>query len=86
VRFSSCYPFQGDVRFVVPPSFLWPPPPSLKIRWKGARFVPLKVVEDLLADRTLDEEIWRVDGLSRCLVRLAGVAALSDPPSGRARG
>jgi CRISPR type III-A-associated RAMP protein Csm4 len=68
VRFSSCYPFQGDVRFVVPPRCLWPPPPSLKIRWKGARFVPLKIVEDLLADRTLDEESWRVDGLSRCLV------------------
>jgi len=68
VRFSSCYPFQGGVRFVVPPSFLWPPPSSLKIRWKGARFVPLRVVEDLLADRTPDEEIWRVDGLSRCLV------------------
>ena len=30
VRFSSCYPFQGEVRFVVPPSCLWPPPPSLK--------------------------------------------------------
>ena len=68
VRFSSCYPFQGEVRFVVPPSCLWPPPPSLKIRWKSARFVPLKVVEDLLAGRVLDEETWRVDGLSRCLV------------------
>ncbi len=68
VRFSSCYPFQDDLRFVVPPSSLWPPPPSLKVRWKGARFVPLKVVEDLVAERPLDEEQWRVDGLSQCLV------------------
>lgn len=41
VRFSSCFPFQGDTLFVVPPRILWPPPPSAKVRWKGARFVPL---------------------------------------------
>jgi len=68
VRFSSCYPFQDELAFVVPPSSLWPPPASLKVRWKGARFAPLKVVEDLLAERPLDEERWRVDGLSQCLV------------------
>ena len=68
VRFSSCFPFQGDTRFVVPPSTLWPPPPSLKVRWKGARFVPLQLIEELLASRPLDEESWRVDGMSRCLV------------------
>ncbi|MFB3779175.1 MAG: hypothetical protein ACE141_16275 [Bryobacteraceae bacterium] len=68
VRFSSCYPYQGEVRFIVPPRCLWPPPPSLKIRWKGARFVPLEVVEHMLADRVPDEDYWRVDGLSRCLV------------------
>jgi CRISPR-associated protein Csm4 len=68
VRFSSCYPFQDEVLFVVPPGNLWPPPPSLKVRWKGARFLPLPVVESLLADRPLDEEQWRVDGMSRCLV------------------
>ena len=68
VRFSSCYPFQDEVLFVVPPGNLWPPPPSLKVRWKGARFLPLPVVEELLAERPLDEEEWRVDGMSRCLV------------------
>ena len=71
VRFSSCFPFQDDTEFVPPPSSLWPPPPSLKVRWKGARFVPLKVVQELVADRPLDEESWRVDGLSRCLVPAA---------------
>jgi CRISPR type III-A-associated RAMP protein Csm4 len=68
VRFSSCFPFQDDTRFAVPPSSFWPPPPSLKVRWKGARFVPLHVIADLLAGRPLDEESWRVDGMSRCLV------------------
>jgi len=26
VRFSSCFPFQSDILFVVPPRSLWPPP------------------------------------------------------------
>jgi CRISPR type III-A-associated RAMP protein Csm4 len=68
VRFSSCYPFQNEILLVIPPSSLWPPAPSLRVRWKGARFVPVSVVEDLLAERPIDEERWRVDGLSRCLV------------------
>src|SRR5580693_4050618 len=45
VRFSSCFPLQGGTLFVVPPRSLWPPPPSAKVRWKGARFVPLSVVD-----------------------------------------
>jgi CRISPR type III-A-associated RAMP protein Csm4 len=68
VRFSSGYPFQNEVLFVVPPQSLWPPVPSLKVRWKGARFLPLSVVAALLADQPLNEERWRVDGLSQCLV------------------
>jgi CRISPR-associated protein Csm4 len=68
VRFSSCYPFQQELLFVLPPLSLWPPAPSLKVRWKGARFVPVSVVEDLLAGRALKEESWKVDGASRCLV------------------
>ena len=68
VRFSSCFPFQGDTAFVVPPRSLWPPPPSAKVRSKGARFVPLGVVEDLLGGRPLVEENWTVDGASECLV------------------
>ncbi|MCC7173747.1 MAG: hypothetical protein IT159_01005 [Bryobacterales bacterium] len=68
VRFSSCCAFQDDLLFVIPPRSLWPPPPSAKIRWKGARFVPLRIVEALLAEEPLDEDRWRVDGLSQCLV------------------
>lgn len=68
VRFSSCFPFQGETLFVVPPRSLWPPPPSAKVRWKGARFVPLSVVEDLIHGRPLSEEGWTVDGASECLV------------------
>jgi CRISPR type III-A-associated RAMP protein Csm4 len=68
VRFSSCFPFQGEALFVVPPRSLWPPPPSAKVRWKGSRFVPLSVVEDLIHGRPVPEEGWTVDGASECLV------------------
>jgi CRISPR type III-A-associated RAMP protein Csm4 len=68
VRFSSLYPFQRDTLFVVPPRGIWPPPPSAKIRYKGAQFVPLKVVDSLLNEKPLDEDRWQVDGESRCLI------------------
>ncbi len=69
VRFSSCFPFQGETLLAVAPRSLWPPPPSSKIRWKGARFVPLAVVESLLAGRAIPEEGWTIDGASECLVQ-----------------
>ncbi len=76
VRFSSCFPFQGQTLFVVPPQHIWPPAPSAKIRWKGARFVPVKVVEVLLAGESLNEDAWAIDTASECLVSTAsGVAA-----------
>jgi CRISPR type III-A-associated RAMP protein Csm4 len=68
VRFSSCFPFQGDTLLVVPPRNLWPPPPSSKVRWKGAKFVPLKVVELLAAGKPLSEDGWIIDGPSECLL------------------
>lgn len=68
VRFTSLYPYQRDTLFVVPPRSVWPPPPSIKVRYKGARFVPLGVVEALLADKPLDEDRWQVDGESSCLI------------------
>ncbi len=68
VRFSSCFPCQGEVLFVIPPATVWPPPASVKVRWKGARFVPLSVVEQLLSEQPLDEDQWRVDGPSQCLI------------------
>jgi CRISPR type III-A-associated RAMP protein Csm4 len=67
VRFSSCFPFIAGTLFVVPPRSLWPPPASARVRWKGARFVPISVVETLAAGQTLSEENWTVDGASECL-------------------
>jgi CRISPR type III-A-associated RAMP protein Csm4 len=68
VRFSSFYPFQDKTLLIVPPRSIWPPTESTKVRYKGARFVPLSVVEALLADKAIDEDRWAVDGESECLV------------------
>jgi len=68
VRFSSLFPFQNEVGFVVPPRSVWPPPASTKVRWKGARFVPLGLIGPLLIGQTLEEDRWDVDGVSQCLV------------------
>jgi CRISPR type III-A-associated RAMP protein Csm4 len=68
VRFSSCFPFYGETLYIVPPRNVWPPPPSAKVRFKGARFVPLKVVATLLAGQPIAEENWAIDGASECLV------------------
>lgn len=68
VRFTSCFPLQGEHRFVVPPRSHWPPPASAKVRWKGARFVPLSAVDDLVNGRALSEDAWMVDGPSECLI------------------
>ena len=75
VRFSSCFPYQGDTLLVVPPRNLWPPPPSSKVRWKGAKFVPLSVVESLAAGKGLSEDGWIIDGPSECLL------PFSTPPT-----
>jgi CRISPR type III-A-associated RAMP protein Csm4 len=68
VRFSSCFPWQDDILFVVPPRSIWPATASARLRAKGARFVPLAVVASLLAEQPLEEERWVVDGLSGCLI------------------
>ncbi len=68
VKFSSFFPFQGDALLVIPPRSHWPPPDSAKIRYKGARFVPLPVVNTLIEGGELDENKWAVDGESECLV------------------
>jgi CRISPR type III-A-associated RAMP protein Csm4 len=68
VRFSSLYPFHNEIGFIIPPRTVWPPPASTKVRWKGARFVPLGLVEPLLSGRALQEDRWDVDGASQCLV------------------
>jgi len=79
VRFSSCFPFQGETHFVVPPRSLWPPPPSAKVRWKGARFVPLSVVNELVHGRPMAEDGWTVDGASECLVPIGSQAGSQGP-------
>ena len=67
--FSSCFPFQGDTSFVVPPKTVWPPGASSRVRWKGACFVPVSVVGVLLQGaQPLNEERWSVDGQSCCLL------------------
>jgi CRISPR type III-A-associated RAMP protein Csm4 len=68
VRFSSFFPFIGETLLVVPPRSLWPPPESAKVRYKGAHFVPMPVIESLLSEKAIDEDRWAVDGESECLV------------------
>ena len=68
VRFSSLFPFQRDHLYVTPPRSLWPPPPSTKIRFKSARFVPLTVVQSLVAERPIDENRWIIDAESQCMI------------------
>ena len=72
VCFSSCFPFLDEISFVVPPRTMWPPTSpalmSASVRWKSARFVPLAVVQAMLAGQPLDKNRWAVDGASACLV------------------
>src|SRR5260221_9997549 len=75
VRFSSCFPFQGETLLVTPPRSAWPPPPSTKVRWKGAQFVPLEVVEAQLAGRALQEDGWTIDTASQCLLPASNQSA-----------
>src|SRR5580704_17208090 len=79
VRFSSCFPFQGDVSFIVPPRSLWPPPASPKVRWRGAKFVPLSVVNELVTSRSISEEGWTVVPASECLIPIGTSGATSGP-------
>jgi CRISPR type III-A-associated RAMP protein Csm4 len=72
VCFGSCFPFVDEIGFVVPPRTVWPPASpsalSARVRWRSARFVPLEVVQSMLAGRPLDDNQWSVDGPSECLV------------------
>jgi CRISPR type III-A-associated RAMP protein Csm4 len=71
VRFSSCFPLYGDTLLVTPPRNVWPPPPSPKVRWKGAQFVPMEVVAALLGGRAISEDGWSIDTASQCLLPIA---------------
>jgi hypothetical protein len=73
VRFSSCFPFQDDVGYIIPPRSIWPPMSgapviSPKVRWRSARYIPLGLVDALLSGQVLDEDHWSIDGPSECLV------------------
>jgi CRISPR type III-A-associated RAMP protein Csm4 len=72
VCFSSCFPFIEEVGFVVPPRTMWPPLSqslmAAHVRWKSARFIPLTMVQSILAGERLDEDRWSVDGPSGCLL------------------
>ena len=70
VRFSSCFPFQGETSFIVPPRSIWPPMGAVsagKTRWKSARFVPLRLVAAMLSGQPPREDDWTMDGASQCL-------------------
>jgi CRISPR type III-A-associated RAMP protein Csm4 len=79
VRMSSCYPFAGDHLLVPPPRHLWPPPPSAKVRWKAARFVPLSVIPSLLRLEALNEDEWLVEPVSECLLPVRKNAPVLPP-------
>lgn len=68
VRFTSCFPYQRDILFVPPPRTLWPPHGSGKVRWQGAKFVPVRMIERLAGDQTIDEDRWIVDGATGCVL------------------
>ncbi|HEY1755006.1 MAG TPA: type III-A CRISPR-associated RAMP protein Csm4 [Bryobacteraceae bacterium] len=70
VRFSSCFPFNGDTLYVTPPRSLWPPLASSKVRWKGARFAPLTLIQGMLTGKPVSEEGWAVDGASETLITM----------------
>jgi len=71
VRFTSLFPFQGRVLFAPPPANLWPPP-SQRLRFKGARFAPLSLLQELAAERPVREERWEVDAESSCVIPSGG--------------
>lgn len=86
VRLSSCFPALDELLFVPPPRSFWPPPPSLKVRWKGARFVPLSVAAGLLGAKFPSESRWSVDGASQCLIPLNRKRGAAGPFRAALRG
>ncbi len=68
VTLSSCFPYLDEIHFLTPPRALWPPAPSARIPWDGARFVPLSLVGELFSEAPFREEGWRLDGPSQCLL------------------
>lgn len=78
VRFSSCFPWQDDTLYIMPPRSVWSPA-ATRLRTKGARFVPVSLTGPLLAGDPLQEDLWVVDGQSKCLLRRNGSAHPAGP-------
>jgi CRISPR type III-A-associated RAMP protein Csm4 len=72
VRLSSLFPYHGDMLFATPPRNIWPPPTSGRVRWDAARFVPIHMIETLIAGKSIEEDRWVFDGPSLCLVPSGG--------------
>ena len=72
VRFSSLFPFHGRTLFAPPPQHLWPPALAQRLRFRSARFAPLALIQDLVAEQPLREERWEVDGVSGCVINSGG--------------
>jgi CRISPR type III-A-associated RAMP protein Csm4 len=68
VRFTSCFPWQKDVLFVVPPRNVWPASSQGAQNLRAARFVPVAIVVSLLKGQPPDDDFWCVDAHSRCLI------------------
>lgn len=68
VCLGSCFPSVDDTLLAPPPASVWPPPPSAKVRWDAARFVPIPVIESILFNQPLREDSWWLDGESQCLL------------------
>lgn len=79
LAWSSLFPFQGDTLFAPPPATAWPPPATLvtsasplllsKLRWRAAHFVPLPLIESILAGQKVLADQWLPDPESGCLLR-----------------
>ena len=61
------------------PASHWPPPDSLRIRWRSASYIPPAAIWQLLNDKPLVEEHWTVDGTSECLLPVIRNVPASSP-------
>jgi CRISPR type III-A-associated RAMP protein Csm4 len=79
VTVTSLFPFLRDDLYAPPPRTLWPPPVAARLRAQGARFVPTRVVAQLLSGQPLKEDSWEVDAMSQCLVPRSGRPGHTGP-------
>jgi CRISPR type III-A-associated RAMP protein Csm4 len=78
VRLTSCFPWQEEILFVTPPRSHWPAA-AVKLRTKGADFIPASLAGALLEGAPFHEDDWIVDGWSRCLLPAARPASAGGP-------